>query len=70
MVERSATAIAARGTRRCFGNPSGEIADPGPPFKAPATLRVWRDPGQLRSLRNQPAHRALATMEKRSSKEP
>jgi hypothetical protein len=41
-----------------------------PPFKASATLRVRRDPGQLRSLRNQPAHRALATMEKRSSKEP
>jgi hypothetical protein len=40
----------------------------GPPLKRPPRSPVRRDAGPLPSLRNQPAHRALATMEKRSLK--
>jgi hypothetical protein len=48
--------------------PVRQIADRAPPLKRPPRSPVRRDAGQLPSLRNQPAHRALATMEKRSLK--
>ena len=60
-------AIAARGTRRCLGTRPAKLPIQVP-LKRLATLPGLTRRSQLPSLRNQPAHRALATMEKRSLK--
>jgi hypothetical protein len=73
-----ATTVARRSFRRVYGTELAAGADRfGDPLADPAAvealagpLRSARGGGHVSSPRNQLAHRALPTMEKRSSKEP